>query len=132
MVVDINVKSESEWVEDSGIVPDVEFLYKDEDVLRMSTKEYTFEEEFRGYEDGESVYIGLGRYDFTNQNEVNMDYPMRKGDEINFQVAYLIPEKMIDYTYLVFKSSLTSSSSEGDIHADDLYTHIYDVLVKVK
>lgn len=132
VVADINVKAESEWVDCGDIVPSLEYLYKDDDVMRLADKSYMMEGEWENQigEDSGVVYVDLGLYDFSDINQRILGYPMRKGDQVTFQAAYVIPEEMLDYAYLWYECP--DGGNEENVHVDDYYTNIYDVLVKVK
>ena len=81
VVADINAKAESEWVDCSDIVPSLEYLYKDDDVMRLADKSYMMEGEWENQigEDSGVVYVDLGLYDFFRYKSENIGISDEEG-----------------------------------------------------
>lgn len=129
VTAEITLKSSCEWVQESGIVPKIQYLIDNGDVITPVSNVIFIPEgdQVSGFNDV-ALYYDLGFYDFSepgNINEIVYNYPMRKNEEITFKVGYIIPEEFLDNAYLYYGDSGTSNIGGNS------YNNIYAVLIKL-
>lgn len=103
VMFDITIKPESEWVIEAETVPELQFLNENGDALEKIT-EYCGKYGELDITNARPIYYDLGLYDVETAgvNEDIYNYPMRKGEEVNFKVGYIVPIELLDSAYLVY------------------------------
>lgn len=133
MLVNINitVSSESEWVYQYYMVPQLKYLEKKGeslvDIEAIHEIAYYYEDDELECYTLLPAYYDLGFYDFSDYGEENpFTYPMRKGESVTFKVGYLVPEMLLDKAYLVYDPMCSSATDESYNAQDRVLFKLYD------
>ena len=124
ITADIELRSTSNWVTESDIVPSLIYLSDEGEYLKVIENEKKEEVEQEISEKVRPVYYDLGFYDLNTEENCFL-YPMRKGESVNFKVGYLVDVDKLDNAYLHYDIYDTGNINNS-------YNYIYEVLVKLK
>ena len=124
ITADIELRSTSNWVTESDIVPSLIYLSDEGEYLKVIEDEKKEEAKQEISEKVRPVYYDLGFYDLNTEENCFL-YPMRRGESVNFKVGYLVDEDKIDNAYLHYDIYDISN-------IENSYNYIYEVLVKLK
>ncbi|MBQ3545116.1 MAG: hypothetical protein IJA34_09045 [Lachnospiraceae bacterium] len=116
VTADIELKSSTNWVTESDVVPKLIYLSDNGEYLKE------IDDGVEGY--ARPDYYDLGFYDLDTEENCFL-YPMRRGESVSFKVGYIVDRDKMDNAYMYYRAAASADINNS-------YNNIYDVLVKLK